>query len=134
MERGEGFMDPIDLSSMVQEPDSRHRRIEWLSPNAFKILWMDDHESEYSLDFLRLNCPCAVCKGHGIQEYKPLPPELKAAPKESAPPATFTPVGRYAVGIIFSDGHATGIFSYRFLRRFCPCAECRPEVGESSGE
>jgi DUF971 family protein len=33
-------------------------------------------------------------------------------------------VGNYAVQIQFSDGHATGIFSFEHLRELCPCAQC----------
>ena len=33
-------------------------------------------------------------------------------------------VGRYAVTIQWSDGHDTGIYSYRTLRGLCPCAGC----------
>jgi len=128
------MMEPNFNDKAADEPVAKFKSIEWLSAHAFKILWVDDHESEYRLDFLRLNCPCAVCKGHGMQEFLPLPAELAANPRESAPPATFTPVGRYAVGIVFSDGHDTGIFSYRFLRRFCPCAQCRPAVEDDPSE
>jgi len=125
-------MEPNVLGGGSEELVAKFKKIEWLSRHAFKITWADDHESVYPLDFLRLNCPCAVCKGHGLQTFKHLSRELLENPKESAPPATFTPVGRYAVGIIFADGHDTGIFSYRFLRRFCPCPECHPvEEGEN---
>ena len=33
-------------------------------------------------------------------------------------------VGRYAIRILWSDGHNTGIYSYELLRSLCPCAEC----------
>ena len=29
------------------------------------------------------------------------------------------PVGNYAIRPVFSDGHATGIFTWRFLRELC---------------
>jgi DUF971 family protein len=28
-------------------------------------------------------------------------------------------VGRYALNFIWSDGHETGIYSFRYLREFC---------------
>ncbi|MBR58766.1 MAG: hypothetical protein CMH54_12190 [Myxococcales bacterium] len=100
-----------------------YTEISWNSPHEFKIVWADGHESLYSLDFLRLNCPCAGCQGHGEQIYKDLPEDVAANPKESAPPAEVWPVGDYAIGIRFSDGHETGIFSFRFLRRYCPASQ-----------
>ena len=32
--------------------------------------------------------------------------------------------GNYALQIDFNDGHATGIYSYDYLRTICPCEEC----------
>jgi DUF971 family protein len=46
-------------------------------------------------------------------------------PKATAKAATS--VGNYAIQITFSDGHATGIYSYEQLRTMCPCADCRRE-------
>ena len=36
-------------------------------------------------------------------------------------------VGNYALQIDFNDGHATGIFSFDFLRTICPCQDCARE-------
>ena len=36
-----------------------------------------------------------------------------------------TAVGNYAIQIEFSDGHATGIFSFEHLREICPCEPAR---------
>jgi DUF971 family protein len=30
-------------------------------------------------------------------------------------------VGNYAIGIRWSDGHETGIYSFERLRQLCPC-------------
>ena len=38
-------------------------------------------------------------------------------------------VGRYAVGMQWSDGHES-IFPLDNLRRYCPCLKCRGEVTE----
>ena len=48
-------------------------------------------------------------------------------PAESdARPVEIKPVGRYALAIRWSDGHATGIFSHEYLRSICPCEACKP--------
>ena len=36
------------------------------------------------------------------------------------------PMGHYAIRIDWSDGHNTGIYSYDYLRKICPCEECKP--------
>ena len=43
-------------------------------------------------------------------------------------------VGNYALQIDFNDGHATGIFSFDFLRTICPCQECAREYRSDSSE
>jgi DUF971 family protein len=35
-----------------------------------------------------------------------------------------SPVGRYALGVCWGDGHES-IFSFSYLRTTCPCEECR---------
>ena len=64
-------------------------------------------------------------------------PPLAAAPALSSPLLPmFKPkltaksahaVGNYALQIDFNDGHATGIFSFDYLRTICPCQECARE-------
>jgi ATP-binding protein involved in chromosome partitioning len=36
-------------------------------------------------------------------------------------------VGNYAIRIDWSDGHATGIYTYELLAALCPCLDCRRE-------
>jgi DUF971 family protein len=33
-------------------------------------------------------------------------------------------VGKYAIRFTWSDGHEHGIYSWEFLREWCPCREC----------
>ena len=89
------------------------------------IDWKDNHHSEYGLQYLRDQCPCATCTGaHGT------PPAAPAAanPLQMYKPALriveVEPVGHYAIRIVWSDGHQSGIYSYDHLRQICPCAEC----------
>ena len=95
---------------------------------GIQIDWRDGHHSEYSLEYLRDECPCATCTGaHGTtpeksiiqtqDPFKMYQPKLKMNSVE--------PVGHYAVRIYWSDGHSTGIYSFEHLRKICPCADCR---------
>ncbi len=102
-----------DYSMAVASHDPE--RIERVGRTALKIRWIDGHESLYSWSFLRVSCPCATCK------EGPSPPS-----DPSIQPLDLQPVGRYAMTIRWSDGHATGIFSYEYLRSLCACEACRP--------
>jgi DUF971 family protein len=95
---------------------------------GIKVDWKDGHHSEYSLEYLRDECPCATCSGaHGTEPQRsnyaaPNPfqmykPKLKMNSVE--------PVGRYAVRIYWNDGHNTGIYSFDHLRKICTCEECK---------
>jgi DUF971 family protein len=100
---------------------------------GIKIDWKDGHHSEYSLAWLRDECPCASCTGaHGTEPQRT--EHSKSAGAAADPFKLFTPtlkmleveaVGHYAVHIKWSDGHSTGIYSFDHLRRICPCPECK---------
>jgi DUF971 family protein len=88
------------------------------------IDWKDGHHSPYALKYLRDHCPCAACTGaHGTEPVKP-----SSSPLQLYTPTLkileVQPVGNYAIGIKWSDGHSSGIYSYDHLRSICPCAEC----------
>ncbi len=61
---------------------------------------------------LRRESPSAENKGHGDGPPPPQPP----IPDDISVTAA-EPVGRYAVRIVFSDGHATGLYTWPLLRR-----------------
>ncbi len=100
-----------------------------------KIDWEDGHHSEYTLAYLRDECPCASCTGaHGTEPQKT---SFSAAPAAGSPFQMFKaapkmvnvePVGSYAFRVEWNDGHKTGIYSYDHLRHICPCAECRAKL------
>jgi DUF971 family protein len=95
------------------------------------ITWADGHQSHFDFVYLREQCPCATCNDErgkkeafaatvGPAASPTLLPMFKPKPRAEAA----TQVGNYAIQITFSDGHATGIYSYEHLRKHCPCAEC----------
>jgi DUF971 family protein len=76
------------------------------------IKWSDESESSYSAAALRRSCPCATC----INEWTG---EKMLADESISEETTFdhiSIVGRYALNFHFSDGHDTGIFSFKYLR------------------
>jgi DUF971 family protein len=113
-------------STVTAEPE----HIAISKSKGIKIDWKDNHHSEYSLAWLRDECPCATCTGaHGTEPEKSNYSATAPSPfKMYAPTLKMTsvePVGNYAVHIAWSDGHTTGIYSFDHLRKICPCAECR---------
>jgi DUF971 family protein len=81
------------------------------------IRWDDGAESFISLDLLRRGCPCAGCKGEtDIMGNRYKNPETPLPPPAFQLTRIIT-VGGYALQPQWADGHATGIFSYEYLRR-----------------
>lgn len=85
------------------------------------ITWSDGHESKYTLEYLRNNCPCALCRN---DKKSPAPPSPFPMFKANARLQGAQPVGRYAVQLYWTDGHNTGIYSFDHLREICPCPQC----------
>ncbi len=98
-----------------------------LANASIEVRWSDGHLSIYPNRYLRENCPCAGCR-----EGKPLRfhlPVLGGAATELAA-VQINVVGRYAIGIQWSDRHDSGIYSYETLRQLCPCETCQPASKE----
>ena len=86
--------------------------------DALLITWSDGAQHRLPWRLLREVCPCATCRAYREQPPEPasLLPVLK--PEEAQPlrPRSVRPLGNYAYGIAFSDGHDTGIYTLEFLR------------------
>ncbi len=76
-----------------------------------RITWNDGHESTYSFEFLRANCPCAECK-----TLRENPDPLRILPALDTRVESAELVGNYALQIIWGDGHRYGIYSWDLLR------------------
>ena len=95
-------MRPLDLQQIGSE---------------LAIKWDDGVESFITFEQLRRQCPCAGCMGE-----KDIMGNVYKNPQAALSPRSFVltrlePVGGYAVKPIWADGHATGIYSYDYLRR-----------------
>jgi ATP-binding protein involved in chromosome partitioning len=62
---------------------------------------------------VRLACQCAVCVNEltGKKVLNPATVRVDIAPKEIAP------LGNYAIGISWNDGHSSGIYPYQMLEQ-----------------
>ena len=95
-------MQPVDIQRIGQE---------------IAIKWDDGHESFISLEKLRRACPCAGCKGEAD-----IMGNLYRGPEMPLSPVAFelrqlVPIGTYAIQPIWADGHATGIYTFEYLRQ-----------------
>jgi DUF971 family protein len=119
----------------------------WLQPEAIDIKrdrgvtiqWRDGTGSYYTVAYLRRNSPSA--------DQRQLRDEMANNPLAVIPsgqgsgPLTITDaqfVGNYALKLAFSDGHETGIYSWRYLREIDPAAPGEspnpsPQPGSGSG-
>jgi DUF971 family protein len=66
-------------------------------------------ECMLSCEFLRVHSPSAEVKGHGPGQ------EILQIHKENVTIESIEPVGQYAVKLVFSDGHNTGIYTWDYL-------------------
>lgn len=82
------------------------------SGSEVSIKWSDDSGSRFTAAELRRACPCAGC----VNEWTG---EKMLDPAKISDDLTFVNiaiVGRYALNFQFSDGHETGIFSFKYLK------------------
>lgn len=74
--------------------------------------WQDGVSNGATAAQIRRVCPCAHCvdehSGRKILDPASVPDHLTQT--------EVTLVGHYAIGIVFSDGHRTGIFTWANLR------------------
>ncbi|AKU89725.1 DUF971 domain-containing protein [Vulgatibacter incomptus] len=104
------FWDKLKPSTNEPKPISVD-----LSPTfAIQVTWDDWATSRVPAAKLRLECPCAACvdewTGARLIDPTRISPDVR--------PVGMEPVGNYAVQIRWSDGHETGLYSWRQLRTY----------------
>lgn len=87
-----------------------------------EIIWDDGLVSRYPLSHLREACPCVECRGgHANMGLAHAPQDiLKLTPRRSYHIVDLSPVGNYALQPTWDDGHATGIYTWEYLRLISP--------------
>jgi len=110
---------------MTLEPKAYKPRNIAVAGRELALAWGDGHESYLPFDELRAACPCSLCRAQ--KEAAPDPLRVVTAPaRGTIGIRNLVPVGAYAVQVVWSDGHDTGIYAFEALRRACPCSTCRP--------
>ncbi len=101
------------------------------SGTGMEVEWKDGHRSNYTFTYLRDACPCALCQEEREKEHRkpgdPIRPVAGVLPmfKALARPTEVEQVGRYAIRFVWNDGHQHGIYSWQWLREWCPCEQCK---------
>ncbi|PVZ68297.1 gamma-butyrobetaine hydroxylase-like domain-containing protein [Pelagibaculum spongiae] len=75
------------------------------------LAWPDGFECELSCEFLRVHSPSAEVRGHGIGQ------ETLQVGKQEVNITQLEAVGHYALKPTFDDGHDSGLFDWKYLRK-----------------
>jgi DUF971 family protein len=82
-------------------------------PKVVVIEWTDGTVNTFTAADLRACCPCARCvhelTGERMHDPATVPADLTQSDLRM--------VGNYAISMLFSDGHNTGIFTFPFLQK-----------------
>ena len=76
---------------------------------VLEISFDDGKSYRLSCEYLRVYSPSAEVRGHGPGQ------EILQEGKKDVEIAAIEPVGNYAVKLVFSDGHDTGLYSWDYL-------------------
>jgi ATP-binding protein involved in chromosome partitioning len=81
-------------------------------PRTLSILWEDGHRDDFDVRDLRLACHCALCveemSGRKLLDPKTIRSDVR--------PQKILSIGNYAIQFDWSDGHNSGIYSFKDLR------------------
>ncbi len=104
-----GLLDRIQFAAAPVEPPEA---IDLTERQELAILWPGGERAVVPSKRLRDLCPCASCVEEGTGR-KLLDP---ATIPDDVRPTSIQPVGNYAIQIFWSDGHSTGLYTWRALR------------------
>jgi DUF971 family protein len=76
---------------------------------VLEISFDDGKTYRLSCEFLRVYSPSAEVRGHGPGQ------ETVQEGKKDVEITAIEPIGHYAVKLVFSDGHDTGLYSWDYL-------------------
>ncbi|HEX5096021.1 MAG TPA: DUF971 domain-containing protein [Acidimicrobiia bacterium] len=77
------------------------------------IRWADGTEDRFDLAELRLNCPCAECRGRR-EQHEPIWPRAGKPDVLEATGAEL--VGGWGISLRWNDSHDTGIYAWAMLK------------------
>ncbi len=103
--RAEPACSPLERMSIPQPTEiALHQASRWV-----EIAFSDGAVFRLPCEFLRVYSPSAEVRGHGSGQ------EVLQVGKRAVQITAIEPVGSYAVRLVFSDGHDTGLYSWEYL-------------------
>ena len=100
-------LEKITGRTIIDEPES----FELATPQSLVIRWPGGKVDTFSAYDLRINCSCAACvdevSGKRSLDPNSIPLDISIKGMEK--------VGRYGLSLDFSDGHDTGIYTFKRL-------------------
>ena len=86
-----------------------------------ELTWEGDRVDRLPYRYLRGECPCATCRdewtGQRILDPTSIRDDLKLEGME--------PIGNYALRLVWSDGHSSGLYTWETFRRLADEAPAR---------
>ena len=96
---------------MTHPPRFRVTKLHYsCSRRLLELVFEDGATYTLSAEFLRVFSPSAEVRGHGPEQ------ETLQTGKSSVSISAINTVGHYAAQITFDDGHASGLYSWQYLR------------------
>ena len=77
---------------------------------SLSLIYSEKRECEFTCEFLRVFSPSAEVVGHGPGQ------RVNPVDKQNVKIVEIEPIGNYAIRIVFSDGHNTGIYSWKYFQ------------------
>ncbi len=78
--------------------------------NSLCLIYSEERACEFTCEFLRVFSPSAEVVGHGPGQ------RVNPVDKQNVKIVEIEPIGNYAIRIVFSDGHNTGIYSWKYFQ------------------
>jgi ATP-binding protein involved in chromosome partitioning len=79
---------------------------------TLSVLWADGTQHDFDVRDLRLGCHCALC----VEEMSGRPLLDPRSVSLDVAPVTINSIGNYAIAVTWSDGHDSGIDTFKHLR------------------
>jgi DUF971 family protein len=97
-------MSGLNPSSPIPTEIKLHQQSKFL-----EVTFNDGSQFNLPFEYLRVFSPSAEVRGHGPGQ------EVLQVGKKNIDIKNIEPVGQYAVVLVFSDGHDSGIYSWDYL-------------------
>jgi DUF971 family protein len=126
----------LPTPTKIERVVKKNTTLETVLGTGLNITWSDGTTCQLDSATLRTNCPCATClEVRGDKTHaKPLSVRssrlniLTATKDEETDLRKITPIGNYAISLLWGDKHDSGIYTYSLLFELCFPSTINKEV------